>query len=188
MADTKTSDETAAAAFDGTELVRVVQGGGNKKATVAQFKAYGVGWTLVSSTSPSGAASVDVNNLAGYNEVLIIARALTASISGARAVQVSVDNGSTFDTTVANHQQISTAGVESNAASAAIGYHGTNSASARTLVTHIRNLKGAVKSANSLGNPDILYVGGAGADINAIRVLNSTGGTISGGPVYVFAR
>lgn len=38
MADKKTSEETAASALDGTELVRIVQGGSNAKATVSQFK------------------------------------------------------------------------------------------------------------------------------------------------------
>lgn len=40
MADTKTSDETSASALDGTELVRIVQGGNMRKATPAQVKTY----------------------------------------------------------------------------------------------------------------------------------------------------
>jgi hypothetical protein len=40
MADTKTSDEVAAAALDGTELIRIVQGGANKKATPAQLATF----------------------------------------------------------------------------------------------------------------------------------------------------
>jgi len=38
MADKKTSQEPAASELDGTELVRIVQDGVNKKATVSQFK------------------------------------------------------------------------------------------------------------------------------------------------------
>lgn len=43
MADKKTSDETAAAALDGTELVRGVQSAANVKMTVDQFLTYIVG-------------------------------------------------------------------------------------------------------------------------------------------------
>ena len=40
MPDTKTSEETAAGALDGTELHRLVQGGNSRKATLAAEKVY----------------------------------------------------------------------------------------------------------------------------------------------------
>lgn len=39
MADTKTTDETAASTLTGAELVRVVQGGNNRKTTAAEIAA-----------------------------------------------------------------------------------------------------------------------------------------------------
>jgi hypothetical protein len=41
MVDTKTTDETAASALDGTELSRIVQGGNMRKATSKQFASLG---------------------------------------------------------------------------------------------------------------------------------------------------
>ena len=42
MADKKTSEETAGAALDGTELIRIVQSGANVKETAQQFKDFSV--------------------------------------------------------------------------------------------------------------------------------------------------
>jgi hypothetical protein len=168
-------DEDADYEYDGSAWALVDTGGS-------------AAWTLISSTSPSAASQVDVTGLSGYDELLIVARALTASVSGVRQIQVSVDNGSSFDTTAANYQVVSTAGVESNAASAAIAYHTTGSTAARTLIAHIKNLKGAVKACSFKGaDTDIIYVGSS-SDVDAIRVNNNNGGTITGGPVYVYGR
>ena len=41
MADKTTTAEDAASALDGSELIRIVQGGANKKATVTQVKTFG---------------------------------------------------------------------------------------------------------------------------------------------------
>jgi hypothetical protein len=147
-------------------------------------------WTLVTTTSPSAVSTVDVNGLASYNEVLIVARNLTATVSGVRRIQVSTDNGTSFDNTGANYLSVSSLGAESTAATPGIGFHGTNSTAARTLICHIKNLKGAVKAATTNATLDTingLYVGSS-SDITAIRVDNHTGGTISGGPIYIYAR
>jgi hypothetical protein len=50
MADTKTSGETAAGALDGTELVRIVQGGNNRKATTGAIGIARVATRLLSSS------------------------------------------------------------------------------------------------------------------------------------------
>jgi hypothetical protein len=133
---------------------------------------------------------VDITGLSNYNEVLIIARAMPCSVSGVRAVRVSTDNGSTWDTTVANYQSISVNGVESNAAAAAVGFHSTNSTAARSFICHIFNLKGVVKFAESMQGTSVaqvIYVGSTN-DINALQFFSSGGGNITGGNVRVLAR
>lgn len=66
MADTKISDETAASTLNGTELVEIVQGGNNRKATVSQFRSL-IGWTEAvkiadetRSSNPTIAADTDL--------------------------------------------------------------------------------------------------------------------------------
>lgn len=144
------------------------------------------GWETIHASSPSGAPSVDVADLGDYDELLIIARNLTATNSGVRRVQVSTDNGSSFDSTAANYQIVSAAGTEGNAATPAVAYHSTNTTAARTIIAHVKNTKGAVKCVTSVAG-EIEYVGSADP-INAVRVDSHNGGTISGGPVYVLGR
>lgn len=64
MADTKTSDETAATTPDGTELVRIVQGGSSKKTTLAvaghQFRGAKVRVTS-DDTAQDGTGTPDVS-------------------------------------------------------------------------------------------------------------------------------
>lgn len=160
-----------------------------------------VGWTLVDQTgAPAGGSStwtfstnvaqVDITGLGSFNELLVIARGLSTSVAGVRRIQVSTDNGATFDTTAANYIGVADTGIESNAPGVSISNHTTNSGSARTLVSHIKNLKGPVKYAygnNTIGNSHNLYVGSIN-DIDAIRINNNTGGNITAGTIYVFAR
>lgn len=146
------------------------------------------GWTLAGIASPAAAANADFPDLGAYDEILVVARNLTASITGVRAIQVSTDNGATFDTNAANYRLVAATGVEGAPATPAIAYHSTNATAARTLIARMTT-KGDVKAAKGLsgGDQDIIYVGSV-LDINAIRILNHAGGTISGGPIYVYGK
>lgn len=131
-------------------------------------------------------ANIDFVGLGSYNELLVICRGLVSANSGVRQVQVSTNNGSSFDTTAASYLLRAVAGTEANAATPAVGYHGTNATAARNVTVHIKNLKGATKEATSLAG-EITYVGSS-SDINAIRVNNHTGGNITAGTVRVYGR
>jgi len=131
-------------------------------------------------------ANIDFAGLGSFNELLVHARGLTDGTTGVRVLRVSVDGGATFFATAGDYVNVSTAGVESNTTGFA---HGTNSTAARTLIVHIRNMKGAAKSAqlnNDVG-PNTLFVASA-SDIDAIRVTNTGGGNITAGTVRVYAR
>lgn len=132
-------------------------------------------------------ANIDFTGLGSFNEVLVIARGLTNGTSGNRVLRVSVDNGSTFYATSGDYVAIDNVGVESN--QTVIASHGTASTGARTLIAHIKNMKGAAKLCQNHNSGDIfrLFVASA-SDINAIRVLNSTGGNMTAGTVRVYAR
>lgn len=148
----------------------------------------GSGWTEFPPVSPVAAADVPFINLGGYNELLILARALTASIGGARVVHVSVNNGASYFTTSGDYMR---AAADGGVANTTGFFHGGAAATGvKTLFIHLKNLKGTVKYATF--NQDVnsshgLFVASA-LDINAIRVTNTAGGTISGGPIYVLAR
>lgn len=57
MADTKTSDESAASALTGAELVRIVQSAANAKVTAAEIAALRVLFSLVMSSPPTEAGT-----------------------------------------------------------------------------------------------------------------------------------
>lgn len=156
------------------------------------------GWSLVNQAGAvitSGAtwtysgdvANVDVVGLAGYSELLIIARDVTASLTGVRIVRASTDNGASFYATNGNYRYISPAGIETD--SSVLASHDTNSALVRSLYAHVVNTKGPVKACTSSATAtgiNRIFVASADA-INAIRFAN-TAGNLTGGTLFVYAR
>jgi hypothetical protein len=144
-------------------------------------------WTTVGSWTWSAIVpQVDFTGLGGFSELLVIGRGITASVSGTRMVQVSVNNGSTFYSSSGDYITIDAAGNENSG----IGFaHSTSSTGARSITVHIVNTKGALKLADMHNNTGIrsLFVGSP-SDINAIRVSNSTGGNFTAGSVILLAR
>lgn len=69
MADLKTSDESPASSLSGTELVRIVQGGSNARATTAQIAA--LGGTAIATISYSATTTVDLSAYSGARTVIL---------------------------------------------------------------------------------------------------------------------
>jgi hypothetical protein len=83
MPDTKTSDETAAAALDGTELIRIVQGGNMRKATAAQVRTSGY-QTIATDAAVTLTVGVDAEHIR-HSGTLTADRAITLATAGAYA-------------------------------------------------------------------------------------------------------
>lgn len=146
----------------------------------------GSSWALVDSWAwASNVTEVDVNDLGGYNELLVIARGVAAASSGRRLIQVSVDNGASYFSTSGNYKAIGGAGTETNFEGFS---HLTSSTSARTIVAHIVNTKGAEKIAMVAYSTPIFVFDASTSDINAIRLTNSAGGNLTSGSMLVFGR
>ena len=153
-------------------------------------------WTLVDqagapTTGQSWAwstniANVDVTGLANYNELLVIARQMTASLSGTRAIQLSTNNGSTFFSGATDYTDISTAGTETNA-SGLFFTHGSATTLSRSIAGHIINLDGPETMVIPSGGVIRRFAGSTSA-VNAIRLTNSAGGNLTSGTLWVFAR
>lgn len=130
--------------------------------------------------------NVDFVGLASYNELLIIIDAVTASGAAGRTVRVSTDNGSTFYSTSGDYVTLSAAGTVTNTGSVTFLSGGTSAAS--TMHTHLRNLKGAIKSYTSSGSVANGLFRASASDINAVRVTTTTADTMNGGKIYVYGR
>lgn len=99
MADVKTSDETAANALDGSELVRIVQGGNNRRATVQDIADLGDGGTVLTGSITEPTDFVVITPLpelpTGYHYAL---RADNIALDGPDVliIQTSEDGGDTW--------------------------------------------------------------------------------------------
>lgn len=140
-------------------------------------------------TYSSPVANVDVINLAGYKDVLLVARGVSASVSGNRCVRVSINNGSSFYSASGDYVGIDNNGVEAN--SAAFIFHGTATTAARSVAGVIQAIDSTgPKFAIGIGDlsgRDKLFVAST-SPINAIRFENAGGGNLSAGSLWVFAR
>lgn len=134
-------------------------------------------------------ANVDFVGLAGKTDILIVVKAVTKANSGLTQLQVSVDNGSTFYSASGDYTSMAAAGGETN--TTAVFFHGTAATLARTGVARINgaNLAIPARLIEQLNNGDAhrLFVASSSA-INAVRINGSSGGNLTGGKIYCFAR
>lgn len=155
----------------------------------------GAAWTLIDQsgaattgstwTYSTDVANVDVINLASWNELLVLVRSVSASVgTGVRCIRVSVNNGSSFYSTSGDYTIISDAGT--GTASTAFLTHLTNTSLARNIIGQIPTLKGPERTGIGIDATRIFTA--STSDINAIRLENSTGGNLTGGSLYVYAR
>jgi hypothetical protein len=154
--------------------------------TIASSAGGGTGWTLAGSwTWSTNVASVPIIGLGGYNELLIHVSGVSASASGVRRVCASVDNGTSYFSASGDYTSIIETGVEGVGTGWA---HSTASTSARGMVVHVLNTKGAKKVASVTAQSLYSTFVASSSDINAIRLDNSGGGNLTSGSMLVFGR
>jgi hypothetical protein len=132
-------------------------------------------------------ASVDVKNLTDYSDILIVVNQVTADVSGSRAIQVSVDNGVSFYSASGDYVSLSTSGVRTNTTD--IARHITFTTAARDVLAFIpgAGTSAPIKRAQSIDGENRSFVASP-LPINAIRLINSTGGNLTGGSFSVYVR
>lgn len=146
-------------------------------------------WNVLQDVTIAAATpSVIATNAGPWNEFLILALGVTASVTGLRSVNLSTDNGASFYTTPGNYLLITDTGTSS--ASGGANLHNTNATAARYGMMHI--------TGNNSGAPPILACVNTGSQprlfvasplpINAIRVNNNLGGNLTGGRVVILGR
>lgn len=149
-------------------------------------------WVQVSGspwTYSSDVAAVDFTGLSGYSEILVQVVEVTLSVSGLRLVRVSSDNGATFLSTSGDYQSTVSAGTSS--AATGIGVHETSATAARSGLARLWGFNVAVAN-RPFDRPtrtDVTtgYIPDATA-FNAIRIVGSAGGNLTGGTIYVWGR
>jgi hypothetical protein len=150
-------------------------------------------WGLAATwTFSTNVAQVDFTGLVGATDILVVARGITLSVSGVLSLRVSTNNGSSYFSTSGDYVIVgSTTGAESNVTSAVL--YGTNTTAARTGMQVVwgANITGApriITGFDSTNGVPRLFVADNSNDIDAIRLIPSGGGNITGGSIYVFTR
>lgn len=151
----------------------------------------GGGWSLVYNepiTSP--VSSVDVIDLGGSSEILIVAFELTASSSGFRRLFLSTDNGTSF---IPGYTRISASGGQSNGSGEASRNNSSSSAE-RSLICSVTkaNEDGVIKLVQTLsdvttGTGGCVFLTSDLTPVNAIRIDTSSG-NLTGGQIDVYTR
>jgi hypothetical protein len=148
-------------------------------------------WSLAAFTTISSpVANVDFTNLTG-NDILIVTRNITKSVSGVTVYQVSTNNGVSFYSASGDYVILATTGIES--ATGTFGsFHGVSATAARSGIAYLPaagtsgGLKNSMPMTEGQGTGR-LFVASTAA-INAVRILHSTGGNLTGGDIYVYTR
>lgn len=144
-------------------------------------------WQVINDTTIGAPVAAVTADVTGYSEVEIIARDLTASVSGSRSVRVSTDGGLTYWSVSGNYQWYNFSGALTN--NNCFALHAVSSTAARGGVARITNLRDttAPKAWQTPNNSDH----GAGifvatnAPITHVQILNLASGNLTGGRVIV---
>lgn len=154
-------------------------------------------WTTVASWdfSVDGAvATVESSNLLGYSEVMVEIADVSASASGQRCVQVSLDGGATWENGSNTYEEFGATGVI--ATNNTFYPMTTANAGARSIVMSIQDIGSnkSPKMANLINRGVAAAFIGSPNPITNVRVLNNTSstgvpsGTLTGGKVRILAR
>lgn len=146
----------------------------------------GGAWTLVTSVTGS-AATHDFTGLAGYSEIMVMVKQLTATGACIRQVLVSTDNGGTFKNASGDYINVDSNGAESNGT--VLSLTNGNNANAQSGWLTIKNFNltspKLVESHFPAANL-VAYIPVATA-LNAVRVRASSN-AFNGGTIYIFGR
>jgi hypothetical protein len=152
--------------------------------TPAKLAAYSKPWTLLNSWTHSGdVASVTLNSLGGYSELLILSNGIGSSgTNNFKIITVSEDNGSTF--LGANKYTNTDTGLF-NGSSITITTDG--SANVGSLIIH-NATSSVIKFVSGGAGDSSGYIINSTSAINAIRLSIGNGGNITAGSLYVYGK
>lgn len=145
-------------------------------------------WSLISTwTYSSDVTEVDFANLGDYTDLQIIVRNITFSVSGVAATRLSIDNGASFYSTSGDYLNVASTGTTTNTTWGAI--YTTDATAARTSYQTLPgvNISGNPKLMLSVGGFTRMFVAST-SPVNAIRIVPSNGGNITGGTIYLMGR
>ena len=144
-------------------------------------------WSLIAhNTSLSGNQYATFTGL-NASEIMVIARAVTASGSVLRVLDVSVDNGVSYFNANGDYKVIGIGGTESNTAHAADSVTAASTVQGIIANIELANVNGAPKQISFQGSANYRLFDGSLSPINAVR-FGVASGTMTGGEVYVLAR
>lgn len=148
-------------------------------------------WALVDSwTYSAPVTEVDFTGLDTNNEILVFIKGITLGTAGIASLRVSSDNGSTFFSTSGDYNSVSSAGAV--AAATMIGLYDTvETSSARSGFLQILAWNQVADKMCFSSRTDSVFwymSSNVAVALNALRIVPSAGGNITGGSIYIFGR
>lgn len=146
------------------------------------------GWSTIAVWDQSVDGSKATVDFLGVDcdEVQIICRGVTKSVSGTLDLRVSTNSGTSWKATSGDYVEIDAAGVETALTSVRI--HDTAATAARSGAISVSGLKDIGKKlAQAHNRPAFATIEGTSV-INAVRVLPSGGGNLTGGTITLLGR
>lgn len=150
----------------------------------------GGAWAITASWdfAVDGPTSEVVANTAGKSEALVLFNDVTVATTGRRCALVSTDNGATYWQTNGDYAYMSASGVITN--EPYISGHNTNSTGARSAQIILSGLSLVMPAKPLFSYTQILPQVFRATDdrITQVKALNSAGGNMTGGTVYILTR
>lgn len=145
-------------------------------------------WEAVGSwTYSADVANVDFTNLGAYSELMVVGTDISVSASGVRAMQVSVNNGSSFYSTSGDYVAMAATGIPTN-----FGWvecHDTASAAVRSFIVRMEmcSITSTHKVFTKTSGLKVKFIAST-SPINAIRLYSTAGANLQSGTIHVYGK
>jgi len=191
MADKDTLALDVAGLLDGSEQVHIVQDGESVRTSAGDIAAlagdpgsvFGPKWEIAFQwTWTTNVTMVDANNLGDYKELIVICKDISTSASVLRLLQLSTNNGVSYFSGATDYTLLANTGTLTNRNNAA-SHVRTNNGQRTIFMRLPTNIDGAIKVIQS--NEGNVIFQASNAKVDAVRLLLSAAGNITGGSMMI---
>lgn len=129
---------------------------------------------------------VDFTGLGIFSEIMVLARGITKGTTGLIGLRVSSNAGVSFYSASGDYQILASTGIET--AGTMLTGHLTNATAARTAIFRLHNFNKALIKPCEVPVAATTAIITQAAVMDAVRILPSGGGNLTGGTILIYGR